>query len=86
MVNQSAIISPASVDIKVNIQVNDDRTVKIWTEKTTMTFNMDVDSYPMRGPLFYHIKELCNGNRYQMQKIFFILNKYRGHWDKYVLF
>ncbi len=77
-------ISPGRDYIDVHIVINDDRTIKLSTSSVVKTFNMDVDPYPMKGPLYCFIKDLCSGNKYQMMKIIYTINKYRGLWDMYV--
>ncbi len=84
MIYEIVKINPSRDSIDIHIVINDDRTIKISTYKVVKTFNMDEDCYPMKGPLYFFIKELCIGNKYQMMKIIYTINKYRGAWDKYL--
>ena len=87
MITETVIISPSKDDIEIKIDIDEkNRTIKISSPEDHCFFHMDEDPYPMRGPLYWYVYNISQRNKYQMMKILYVVNKYRGLWDKYVLF
>jgi len=84
MIEQVVLLTHTSTPVEVRIAINEkDRSVTIIHDKASGTFMMDIDPYPMNGPLRTYVRDLCNGNRFQMMKVFYPINTHRGYWDKY---
>ena len=62
------------------------RTVKLSYKGVVDSYNMDIDPYPRRGPLYDRVREICGGKQSYIMKVLYPINKNRFMWDKYVLF
>ena len=87
MISVTVTLTHKRDEIKINIDIDkEQRTIRLSGPSESNTFKMDIDPYPMKGPLYHYIKQLCDGNKYQMMKLFYPINQHRGLWDKYILF
>ena len=87
MIEQIVTLTHTPSPVEVRIAINkEERSVRITHNNASATFMMDIDPYPMKGPLRSYVRDLCSGNKFQMMKVFYPINTHRGYWDKYILF